>query len=67
MFTKSDLRKLIIPLIIEQLLGISVGMFDTMMISSLGESAVSGVSLVDMLNVLMINIVEAIATGGAES
>ena len=65
MFTKSDLRKLIIPLIIEQLLGISVGMFDTMMISSLGESAVSGVSLVDMLNVLMINIFAALATGGA--
>lgn len=65
MFTKKDLQKLIIPLIIEQLLGISVGMFDTIMISSLGESAVSGVSLVDMLNVLMINIFAALATGGA--
>lgn len=65
MFTNKDLRKLIIPLIIEQLLGISVGMFDTIMISSLGDSAVSGVSLVDMLNVLMINIFAALATGGA--
>lgn len=65
MFNKKDLQKLIIPLIIEQLLGISVGMFDTIMISSLGESAVSGVSLVDMLNVLMINIFAALATGGA--
>ncbi|MCI8387971.1 MAG: MATE family efflux transporter [Clostridiales bacterium] len=65
MFTNKDLKKLIIPLIIEQLLGISVGMFDTMMISSLSESAVSGVSLVDMLNVLMINIFAALATGGA--
>ena len=65
MFSKKDLQKLIIPLIIEQLLGISVGMFDTIMISSLGESAVSGVSLVDMLNVLMINIFAALATGGA--
>lgn len=65
MFTNKELRKLIIPLIIEQLLGISVGMFDTMMISSLGDSAVSGVSLVDMLNVLMINIFSALATGGA--
>ena len=64
MFSKKDLQKLIIPLIIEQLLGISVGMFDTIMISSLGESAVSGVSLVDMLNVLMINIFAALATGG---
>ena len=65
MFSKKDLQKLIIPLIIEQFLGISVGMFDTIMISSLGESAVSGVSLVDMLNVLMINIFAALATGGA--
>ncbi len=65
MFTNKDLKRLIIPLIVEQLLGISVGMFDTMMISSLGESSVSGVSLVDMLNVLMINIFAALATGGA--
>ncbi|MBE6611183.1 MAG: MATE family efflux transporter [Ruminococcaceae bacterium] len=65
MFTPKELKKLIIPLIIEQLLAISVGMFDTMMVSSLGDSAVSGVSLVDMLNVLMIYLFGALATGGA--
>ncbi len=65
MFSGKDLRKLIIPLIIEQLLGISVGMFDTIMISSLGDAAVSGVSLVDMINVLVMNIFAALATGGA--
>lgn len=65
MFSGSYLRKLIFPLIIEQFLGISVGMVDTMMISSVGESAVSGVSLVDMLNILFINIFAALATGGA--
>ncbi len=65
LFSKSDLNRLIRPLIIEQLLAISVGMFDTMMISSLGDSAVSGVSLVDMINVLMINFFSALATGGA--
>ena len=64
-FTGKDLKKLILPLIVEQLLGISVGMFDTMMISSLGDAAVSGVALVDMLNVLMINIFAALGTGGA--
>ena len=64
-FTGKDLKKLIFPLIVEQLLGISVGMFDTMMISSLGDAAVSGVALVDMLNVLMINIFAALGTGGA--
>ena len=50
LFSKKDLRKLIIPLILEQTLAITVGMADTMMISSAGEAAVSGVSLVDMFN-----------------
>ena len=65
LFSNKDLKRLILPLMVEQLLGTSVGMFDTMMISVLGESAVSGVSLVDMLNVLMFNIFSALATGGA--
>ena len=43
LFSKQDLRKLIIPLILEQALAITVGMADTMMISSVGEAAVSGV------------------------
>ncbi len=65
LFTKRDLNKLIFPLVIEQILAISIGMFDTMMISTLGDNAVSGVSLVDMLNLLMINFFSALATGGA--
>ena len=48
MFTKQDLRRLILPLIIEQILLVAVGMADTIMISSVGEAAVSGVSLVGM-------------------
>ena len=47
------------------MLAITVGLADTMMVSSVGEAAVSGVSLVDMLNVLIINIFSALATGGA--
>ena len=65
LFSAKDLRKLIIPLIFEQALAITVGMADTMMISSVGEAAVSGVSLVDMINILMFNIMAALATGGA--
>jgi len=64
-FTKKDLKKLIIPLIIEQMLAVTVGMADTIMVSSVGEAAVSGVSLVDMINILIINIFAALATGGA--
>jgi len=52
-------------LLIEQILAITVGLADTMMVSAVGEASVSGVSLVDMLNVLIINIFSALATGGA--
>lgn len=65
LFSNRDLRKLIIPLIFEQTLAITVGMADTIMISSVGEAAVSGVSLVDMINVLIFSILAALATGGA--
>ncbi|MCI8693041.1 MAG: MATE family efflux transporter [Lachnospiraceae bacterium] len=64
-FSNKDLKKLIIPLVLEQALAITVGMADTMMISSVGEAAVSGVSLVDMFNNLIISILAALATGGA--
>ncbi len=65
MFSTEQLQKLIYPLIIEQILAITVGMADTIMISYAGESAMSGVSLVDMINTLMINIFIAVSTGGA--
>ena len=65
LFPNAALKKLILPLVIEQVLAITVGLADTMMVSSVGEAAVSGVSLVDMLNVLIINIFSALATGGA--
>ena len=65
LFSNRDLKKMIIPLIIEQVLALTIGIFDTMMVSQCGQSAVSGVSIVDGLNVLIINIFSALATGGA--
>ncbi len=65
MFSKQDLKRLIFPLIIEQVLAMTIGMADTMMVSSCGEAAVSGISLVDTINILLINIFAALATGGA--
>lgn len=65
MFSRQDLRKLIVPLIIEQVLAVSIGIADTVMVSSAGEAAVSGIALIDSINVLLINFFTAIATGGA--
>lgn len=65
LFSGKDLRKLIVPLIFEQALATTVGMADTMMVSSVGEAAISGVSLVDMINMLIFSVLAALATGGA--
>ena len=65
LFTNQQLLALLWPLIIEQALGVLVGMADTVMVSSVGEAAISGVSLVDMINQLIITVFGALATGGA--
>ena len=59
MFTNQKLKQLIIPLVIEQILAVLVGMADIMMVSSVSEAAVSGVSLVDSISILIINIFAA--------
>ena len=43
LFSKEDLRRLIVPLVIEQLLAVTIGMADTMMVANVGEAAVSGI------------------------
>lgn len=65
MFTRKDLCLLIIPLVIEQVLAVTIGMADSVMVARVGEAAVSGISLVDTINILLINIFSALATGGA--
>ncbi len=65
LFTNKQLLTLLWPLIIEQGLNVLVGMADTVMVSSVGEAAISGVSLVDMINQLIITLFGALATGGA--
>ena len=63
-FSNMDLRWLIIPLMIEQFLNSLMGMADTMMVSRAGEAAISAVSLVDAVNILITQVFTALATGG---
>lgn len=65
MFSNKTLKKLILPLIIEQILIMAVGVADTVMVSYAGEVAISGVGLVDMFNNLIITVLAAIDAGGA--
>ena len=65
MFTREQLIKLLAPLIVEQILTVLVGMADVVMVAAVGETAVSGVSLVDSISVLIIQVMGAMATGGA--
>ena len=65
LFDDRALAALIIPLIIEQLLTVLVGMADSVMVANVGEAAVSGVSLVDNVMILFIYLFAALASGGA--
>lgn len=65
MFSRSQLVTLIWPLLLEQFLAVSMGMADTLMVAGVGEAAVSSVSLVDSLNILILQILAALASGGA--
>lgn len=64
-FSNQTLKKMIVPLFLEQLLVMFVGIADTLVISYVGESAVSGVSLVNQFNTIFIYLFTALASGGA--
>lgn len=65
MFSNKELKQLILPLFVEQLLVMLVGVADIFVISFAGEAAVSGVSLVNSFNTIFIYLFTALASGGA--
>ena len=65
LFSDKSLRAMIIPLFLEQLLVMLVGLADTLIVSYAGEAAVSGVSLVNQFNTIFIYLFTAVASGGA--
>ena len=64
-FTNRQFFTLIIPLMVETILNSLMGTADTIMVTTAGNEAISAVSLVDSINILVINIFAAMATGGA--
>ena len=64
-FTNRMIRNLLIPVVLEQLLNSIMGTADTMMVSNVGSAAISAVSLVDSINVLVIQAFSTLAAGGA--
>ncbi len=65
MFSRNDLFKLIVPLVIQQILNVTVGTVDSIMVSHAGEAAVSGVSLVNTLDTLLVIFFTALVGGGS--
>ena len=65
LFSNKMLKALLVPVILEQLLNALMGTVDTMMVSNVGSAAISAVSLVDSINVLVIQAFSALAAGGA--
>ncbi|MBQ4323935.1 MAG: MATE family efflux transporter, partial [Clostridia bacterium] len=65
MFSRKDLIKITVPLMIQQVLAVLVSMVDSMMVSSVGEAAISGVSLIGSLDMVLIILFSSMVTGGA--
>lgn len=61
MFTNRMIRNLLVPVVLEQILNSIMGTADTMMVSNVGSAALSAVSLVDSINVLLIQAFSALA------
>ena len=64
LFTNKQLWALLVPVVVEQILNSLMGTADTMMVSNVGSAAISAVSLVDSINVLVIQVFAALAAGG---
>lgn len=65
LFSKRDLIKIALPLIVQQVLAVTIGMMDSVMVSYAGEAAVSGVSLVNTLDVLLVVSFTSLVSGGS--
>ena len=64
-FSRKEIYKIVLPILFQNLLGIAIGMVDSMMISNKGEEAFAGVSLVSSLDTVLITLFSALTAGGS--
>ena len=64
LFDRKQLVKLIVPLVCEQVIMGTIGIADMLMVASVGETAISGISLIDSINLLFNSMFAALVTGG---
>ena len=64
LFTNRQITAMLLPLMAEQLLITLMGMVNTFMVAHVGSYAISAVSLVDSINILVIQAFYALSTGG---
>lgn len=65
LFSKRDLIGIVVPLIVAQTLSVAIGLEDSLMVSAAGEAAISGVSLVDSVNTLLVYLFTSLSAGGS--
>lgn len=64
LYSNKKLAALLIPLALDQLLNSFMGTIDTLVVSNLGSAAISAVSLVDSINIFIVQAFFALASGG---
>lgn len=65
LFTRRQLIKIIVPLALQGILTVAIGMVDSMMVSNKGEAAFAGVSLIGSLDIVLITLFGALTSGGS--
>ena len=65
LFSRRDLIRIVIPLALQGILSVAIGMVDSMMVSNKGEDAFAGVSLVGSLDTVLITLFGALTAGGS--
>lgn len=65
LFSRGDLIRILLPLALQGILSVAIGMVDSMMVSNKGEAAFAGVSLVGSLDTVLITLFGALTSGGS--